>query len=233
MNNMNYEAASKTNVRVRVCPLELKPPTGPSAMETFQKQAPPRVMSTFQYNYLYKEQLEKSKARVIVMVRNPKDMLAAYYNFYRMCKVTGNFKGSWEEFFEIFKAKKLNIGDWFDHVLGWWNDGKDKDNFLFVKYENVLKDPKETIRTIAKFLKKEMSDADVDKLANHVSFESMKENPMTNMKSMPFYDQSISPFMRKGTVGDWKNYFTVEQSEYFDELYKEKVSHTGLEMTFE
>jgi len=40
------------------------------------------------------------------------------------------------------------------------------------------------------------------------------------------------PHMRKGEVGDWRNYFTVAQSEAFDELYQSRLASTGLEFEF-
>lgn len=39
--------------------------------------------------------------------------------------------------------------------------------------------------------------------------------------------------MRKGIVGDWKNYFTLSQNQMFDEVYKQKMADTGLSFEFE
>ncbi|GFR80541.1 sulfotransferase [Elysia marginata] len=60
-------------------------------------------------------------------------------------------------------------------------------------------------------------------IADHCSFECMKANPMTNHEDVYSIDSSVSPLLRKGTVGDWKNYFTVQQNEDFDRKYKEEM----------
>ena len=40
-------------------------------------------------------------------------------------------------------------------------------------------------------------------------------------------------FIRKGQVGDWKNYFTEEQNKRFDSLYAKKIAGSGLEFEFD
>lgn len=36
--------------------------------------------------------------------------------------------------------------------------------------------------------------------------------------------------IRKGKVGEWKNYFTEEQNQLFDKVFQEKVEGTGLRL---
>ena len=53
---------------------------------------------------------------------------------------------------------------------------------------------------------------------------------MKNAKSYLLRGTEDGPkLLRKGVVGDWKNYFTPEQSERFDKELLAKLDGTGLE----
>lgn len=69
----------------------------------------------------------------------------------------------------------------------------------------------------------------VDVVASKSSFHAMKDNPMANCGQVPMKGL---PHMRKGEVGDWKNYFTVAQCEAFDELYESRMATSGLNLEF-
>lgn len=42
-------------------------------------------------------------------------------------------------------------------------------------------------------------------------------------------DKSYCHFCFTGKVGDWKNHFTVQQNEQFDEDYEKKMKNTDLQ----
>ena len=53
----------------------------------------------------------------------------------------------------------------------------------------------------------------------------MKENPNGNRQDLAdagIFDVKKSTFIRRGEVGNWKEYFTEEQVKYVDDIYKEK-----------
>ncbi|XP_019641558.1 PREDICTED: bile salt sulfotransferase-like isoform X2 [Branchiostoma belcheri] len=164
-----------------------------------------------------------TKVKTIVVMRNPKDVCVSYY-YYRQKRPTFKSPESWEQHCKDFLNGKVPYGDYFDHVLGWWQM-KDDPHFLFVKYEDMNKDFCSAVKTVAAFLGKELTDEDLTRVLTSCSFESMRKRfaESTWRKDM----------VRKGVVGDWKNHFSAEESDKFDEKYRKRMEGSGLEFEFE
>ena len=232
MNDCDIETSRKVPIDKRSIFLELSYGDLPR-IDVLEKMEPPRLIKTHLPYEFFNESFHKAGSKcfkAIVGLRNVKDVLVSFYHFYRMSKNYGNFDQSFEEFFKIFKAKSLIHGDYFDHVLSWWEQ-RSNSNLHFVKYEDLRANPKEEIAKIAHFLGKNLKDDQLDFIIDESSFESMRKNPMTNNEKNPVFDTTVSKFFRKGEVGDWQNYFTEEQRQYVDSLCKKHLTPHGLEWT--
>ncbi len=192
----------------------------------------PRFIRTHLMHKFMHNALSKKSPKIIVILRNPKDTLVSFYHFYRMFVVLGYYKGSWQQFFEMMKNGDTVFGDWCDHMLGWWSL-KGQTNVIFVKYEELKSNVEKVILKLAIFLSKEITPEEIKKIAEMTSFKEMKSRPETNMKNLPGLDENVSTFMRNGQVGDWKNYFTTAQNEYFDQVYKERLKKAGLDFVYD
>uniref|UniRef100_A0A8D0L325 Sulfotransferase n=1 Tax=Sphenodon punctatus TaxID=8508 RepID=A0A8D0L325_SPHPU len=206
---------------------------GPSGVDQAKALPSPRTLKTHLPVKLLPPSFWEQNCKFLYVARNAKDCMVSYYHFQRMSKVLPD-PGSWPEYFQTFMAGRVGWGPWYNHVKGWWK-AKDSHCVLFLFYEDMKEDPKREIRKVMQFMGKYLDETTLDKVVHHTSFEIMKDNHMVNRAGVPLtiMDQSISPFMRKGTVGDWKNHFTVAQNEIFDIDYKNKMVDTSLTFRME
>ncbi|XP_070561100.1 sulfotransferase 1B1-like isoform X2 [Ptychodera flava] len=209
---------------------EMSALNGLQHMETLP--SPRLLKSHLPYKFFPDEALKK-KCKIVYVARNPKDTAVSYYHFYKLSPGYGFADGTWDLFFDLFTHGRVDYGDWFDHVLEWWGHRND-DNVLFLKYEDIKKNPRDIVKTIANFLNVTLTENTIEKIVECCSFERMKANPAVNMDRMFKPNYTISPternsFMRKGVVGGWRKHFTVSQNTEFDSLYQERMVGSDLE----
>ncbi|EGW11405.1 Alcohol sulfotransferase A [Cricetulus griseus] len=120
--------------------------------------------------------------------------------------------------------RKVPFGSWFEHTRGWLSM-RGSENFLLLSYEDMKKDTRRAIEKICDFLGKKLEPQELDMVLKYSSFQAMKENKMSNFSLMPkdLITKGFD-FMRKGITGDWKNHFTVAESETFNKVFQEKMA---------
>lgn len=163
----------------------------------------------------------RAKVKVIYVARNPKDSVVSLYH-HSKSKPEFTYTGSFERFFEIFLAGKAENGSWFDHVLDWYKKCKeDPENYLFLKYEDMIDDPTSAILKIAKFINIPVTDELVEVVAKASSLNEMKVSASIGLNHL-----------RQGGYGNWRTMFTVSMSEAFDEVYRYKMKDYSDELKF-
>ncbi|XP_037372803.2 sulfotransferase 2B1 isoform X2 [Talpa occidentalis] len=183
----------------------------------------PRLMSSHLPIQLFTKSFFKSKAKVIYVARDPRDVLVSFYHY---SKISGHLKdpGTPDQFLQRFLKGKVPFGSWFDHIKG-WIQMQGKENFLFITYEELKQDLPGCLKRICQFLDRPLDEEALGSVIAHSTFEAMKANKMSNYTLLPtsLLDHSQGKFLRKGVCGDWKNHFTVAQSEAFDRVYREQM----------
>ncbi|KFP91003.1 PREDICTED: sulfotransferase family cytosolic 1B member 1-like, partial [Apaloderma vittatum] len=183
----------------------------------------PRVIKTHLPIRILPKSFWENRCKMIYVGRNAKDVAVSYYHFDLMNKFQPH-PGTWAEYLEKFMAGRVAYGSWYHPDKDYW----EQQNYLF--YEDLKENLRQEIAKVAQFLGRNLSEAALDTITQHTSFEAMRDNPTTNYTMVPSHlmDHGVSPFMRKGSTGDWKNHFTVAQSEHFDQDYMQKMSGTDL-----
>ena len=234
MNNVNIELANEIHNRLRVMMIEAcRGDTNWNVDQIREQPAGNRVLSTHLLPKFFKNLRDyTSVPKIIVILRNPKDTLVSFFHFYRANESLGKFPGDFHEFFKLFEAQTLAFGDIFEHTIAWFTHPL-KDHFLFVTYEEMKDDVELQIKRLCGYLNKSLTPEQIEGIIQYSSFEQMKNCPSAKMVAYPATDASVSPYVRKGEVGDWKNYMTQEESDKIDTLYKEKLLQIGVKYRFE
>ncbi|XP_025050734.1 sulfotransferase family cytosolic 1B member 1-like [Alligator sinensis] len=189
---------------------------------------PPRVIKTHLPIQLVPKSFWDNDCKVIYVARNPKDTVVSYYFFDQKNK-TQPEPGPWPTYLQRFMRGELAWGSWYDHVCGYWA-AREKHRILYVFYEDMKEDPGREVQQVASFLGAALSPEALARVIQLSSFTAMQDNPMANYSSVPraLFDPTISPFLRRGEVGDWKNHFTVAQNEAFDAHYQNRMASPGV-----
>ncbi|XP_026171586.1 sulfotransferase 2B1-like [Mastacembelus armatus] len=193
----------------------------------------PRFCSTHFHYSMMPPSFFEVKPRVIYVMRNPKDVFTSAFHFYGATSFHVH-PGPQSEFLHNFLKGKVAYGSWFDHVKGWLN-AEDKENIMFISYEELIVDLKDSVTRIAQFLEKPLEAEVIEKIADRCLFKNMKQNKMSNYSVVPreFMDQTKSEFLRKGISGDWKNQLSAAEAEYFDKVYKDKMKDVNYKFVWD
>ncbi|XP_037641279.1 sulfotransferase family 2, cytosolic sulfotransferase 3 [Sebastes umbrosus] len=183
----------------------------------------PRAMVThFPYQFM-PPSFHSSKAKAIYVMRNPKDIVVSSYYFHQMAEFLED-PGTFDEFLEKFLEGKVLFGKWTDHVKS-WRSAELGDRVLYITYEDMIQDLPAALRRMSEFLGRNLIEEAIQKIAEHCSFKTMKTNCMSNFSLVPkvYMNTDISPFLRKGVAGDWKNHFSSEQLARFASVIRKEL----------
>ncbi|XP_013388057.1 bile salt sulfotransferase-like [Lingula anatina] len=196
-------------------------------LHVIENMAPPRVLNTHVPLKLFPKVALNSK--IIYVVRNPKDVyVSLYYHATGIEPKSANC--SWNGMYELLVNGKAQYGDWFDHVEEWLKVLENNPNALIMTYEDMKLDLKKQVRLVAEFLGRERSEQFYSDVARLCSFQHMKKEKK-DIRNV--WAEDSEGIFRKGTVGDWRNHFTVAQNEEFNQIFCRRMKNINLDLKFE
>ncbi|CAN8032063.1 unnamed protein product [Ixodes persulcatus] len=189
---------------------------------------------------------------------NPYDCCVSFFNHFKHFPVYRFEDGTFEEFFELFMRGEVDFGSYFCHLLSWYGhrdepnvlfmtyeDLKQDTRFwiqniadlLGSSYGESLRHSPEAMEQIVE----ETGVADVRRLVQMEKNYQRKVLTDTPRELLPRWavlyldvagDMLKRPlggdFVRKGVVGDWRNYFTAEQTERMKRKVQDECQGTDI-----
>jgi peroxiredoxin len=183
----------------------------------------PRVFKS----HLSYRRIPKGPCRYVYVARDGKDVAVSYYHF---CTTHMGFKGSFDDFFELFLRGEVPFGSWFRHVRGWWRH-RDDANVLFLRYEELTADLPGCLRRLAAFCGLEVAPGRWPGIRERCSFDFMKRHesqfdPLTAM----LYERGFRPqsHLRRGQAGAWRQQLSPRQVRRFDRAFTQRLGAAGI-----
>ncbi|MCL7034202.1 hypothetical protein MKW94_011116 [Papaver nudicaule] len=177
--------------------------------------------------------------KIIYLCRNPRDNFISMWLFMNKLRAMpalasiDNPPLPIEEAFEFFCDGVSEFGPFWDHVLGYWKESLEKPHkVLFIKYEDLKKDPNTHLKRLAEFMGcsftlEEERQGVIEDISSLCSFEHMKNMDVSkNGTWTKRIDNKV--YFRKGEIGDWKNHLTSQMVERLDSRMEEKLQGPGL-----
>ena len=141
--------------------------------------------------------------------------------------------GSFEKYTKLFK---MGIGPYqptLKHILTAW-ESRDHPNMLFTMFEEMKIDLDSVIEKLSTFLGKELTLEQKSKIFSLVEIDVLRKNSFVNKtQEINLAPKPGQDFIRKGIIGDWKNFFTQEMNREWDPWIEENLKGTSLKMIFE
>ncbi|KAL8566299.1 hypothetical protein ACOMHN_028956 [Nucella lapillus] len=182
---------------------------------------PQRTLNTHVLFHQLPQTVQDGKVKILLIYRNPKDVAVSYYNHHRKCH-SYEYHGEFSDYLPgLFLAGKIDNASYFSYIRDWEREMDSRTDLpVFVlSYEELQTDTLNKAKELAKFLESSADDATIQDIVDKCSLVSMRERKGDFWTAM--YGEPV--MYRKGTVGDWKNWFTVAQSQMMDQVIQKEM----------
>lgn len=151
--------------------------------------------------------------RVIYVVRDPRDVLVSHYHFLvktRRLQVGALVNDLLAAF--LNQAFFERVGPWADHVMGWLAMSASREDFLFLRYEDLLGDAARELSKVAAMLGLPPDQERLDRAVRLSTAERMRtlEKKESRKWSTTKGTRSSVPFVRAAKSGQWSKVLPPE-----------------------
>ena len=148
------------------------------------------------------------EAKFLYLIRDAKDVCTSFFHHLsHQALEDGGFEGTIDEYVEQWVGGKIHFGRWTDHLKSWLSAAKKDPRILLLSYAAMKEDMAGAVNKIVAHCGFGLTAAQVEALLPLFTFENMKANlSKFDPTSVKWRNKGDGfQFIRKGTVGDYKN----------------------------
>ena len=143
--------------------------------------------------------------KVLLLVRDPRDVAVSYYHYHlRRKRIRQNC--TMDEYVQLFLQGELDTyGNWGEHTGSWLGARRSTEGFAIVRYEDLLENTHDTLRTLCHFV----GGVPTDDATIHSAVENSGPHVM---------------HPRKATPGEWREVLSERATERIEFAWKSVMS---------
>ena len=160
----------------------------------------PRILKSHEY-------FDPRYAKVVYVVRDPRDVVVSYYHFHRKKRVIEDGYPMHVYVSRFITGNLDEYASWKDNVASWLATRNGTSNFLLLRYEDLLKDPGGELLRVAAFLGVSRTNAEIGRAVELSSADRMRklEACQRDMWINTKKSRRDIPFVRGATSGGWES----------------------------
>ena len=159
---------------------------------------------------------------VIYLVRDGRDVITSYYFYLR------NLGHKIDLDALIRNHHQVPFGPWHEHVRD-WNFNPFGARMMIIRYEDLVREPLQVFRELCDFLQIDRTIESHRRIAQGTAFEKMKMRVKRDdgLAHPQWIGKKGEDFFRKGRIGDYLNYWSPRQVDYFNSYANMQLEEFG------
>ncbi len=207
---------------------KLIPDTSSQSSRAVKATPRPRIIKTHEY-------FDHRYPKIIYIVRDPRDVVLSYYDFQRKYMQIDD-QYPLERYVDDFVNGKLisiSWGTWSENVASWMCTRGRRDNFLLLRYEDMMRDTARELARLARFLD---IPPDVDRLQRAIerssadrmrALEKLQEDKWVATKNR----RKDIPFVRVAKSGGWRTDLPASCVQQIETAWGDLMTTLGYEIS--
>ena len=174
--------------------------------------------------------------RVIYIVRDPRDVAVSFYHYnLKVRRFTDEV--TLDDFVDRFVTAKIwpsvdFFGSWENHVLSWMKMRGDSQQFCFVRYEDMLRDPIEALKKISPLLNISPTPERLGRAVELSSADRMRDLEKTQTDwVLTKGTRKDKPFVRAAKSGTWQGALSETSVRKIEQAWGTTMQKLGYKLT--